>query len=65
MNGVYQVWCEWDVGQEGIAFETEEKALEWCHQDENLKELVEDYGKTIEGFFEEGYLSINFIELEG
>lgn len=29
MAKVYEVWCEWDVGQEDVVFSTSEKAWEW------------------------------------
>lgn len=60
---VYAVECEWDIGQEYLVFHTLAKAKEWCLQNENLKEAIEDEDPpTIEGAIEAGLL--NFKEME-
>lgn len=31
MTEVYQLWCEYDIGQEGIVFKSPAHAIEWAN----------------------------------
>lgn len=39
---MYNIWCEWDVGQEGLIFSTKKKAQAWLENNDNLKECYEE-----------------------
>jgi len=47
MNNLVYIWCEWDVGQEGVVFEDEDTAIEWLREylpysgiEETVEELL-------------------------
>lgn len=58
---MFEVWCEWDIGQEGQIFTSEEKAKEWFNNfaPDLLKEcfLPEDLEGNI--------LDFDFVSKEG
>lgn len=56
---VYKVWCEWDIGQDDLVFETEELAAKWVKQDWN----EDDMDITLEEAYSDGLVSIDFIKL--
>lgn len=60
MNKVFQAWCEWDLGQEGIVFEDSGLAVQF------LDEAIKDSNLDFEGFddcYEEGLCGIDTLEL--
>jgi hypothetical protein len=63
---VYQVWCEWDIGQEYGVFSTEAKAREWVESNESLKEVFEDGGEfsTAQDVEDAGLIGYKKLELD-
>lgn len=62
---VYEIWCEWDIGQEGRLFSTKEKAMEWLVEDENLKEVMEDLEyESVDALINAGLVSIGESSLD-
>lgn len=39
---MFKIWCEWDVGQEGLVFTTEVAAEKWLANNVNLAECFEE-----------------------
>ncbi len=37
-----RVWCEWDVGQDGLIFTNKTAAQEWIEDNDQLKELARE-----------------------
>lgn len=64
--GVYQIYCEWDIGQEYNLFETytdaEQYVLDWFGNED----MMEVYGvPDIETLFDDGLLDIAEIKVLG
>jgi len=39
---MFEVWCEWDIGQEDLLFTSEEAANNWMLENVNLADCFED-----------------------
>lgn len=39
---MFNIWCEWDVGQENLIFTTEKAARNWLSLNQSLEECFED-----------------------
>lgn len=39
---MFEIFCEWDVGQEGLLFTSEVAANNWMLSNDNLKDCFED-----------------------
>lgn len=58
MKQIYSIWCEWDIGQEGNVFESEQEALDFGLQlwkDQNMYEQIES---TLDQAIDIGLFSI-------
>jgi hypothetical protein len=54
---LYNIWCEFDIGQEDLLFTSKDNAITWLHKNEILGEL----GDTYEDLEQEGL--IGFTEM--
>ncbi|ATS93445.1 hypothetical protein P1A145kb_p045 [Pectobacterium phage DU_PP_I] len=61
---MFDIFCEWDVGQEGVLFTSEEAANNWMLNNDNLKDCFED-GLTgqegIDDLISAGLLGTNYL----
>lgn len=58
MRTVYEVICEWDIGQEDQLFRSEDAAIEWATA--NLKlQFGDDPDYTFSALVEEGLIETN------
>ena len=61
-----QIWCEWDIGQDGLVFRNDDAAMRWIRNNSNLREDASeeglDYDSYIQDLFDGGEL--DFIDLE-
>lgn len=39
---MFEVWCEWDIGQEDLLFTSEKAANNWMLANENLEDCFQD-----------------------
>lgn len=62
MDFVYQVWCEWDVGQEGVVFDTPETAKKWISENVHLVEMAGYEG--VEGFTPLDFMGEGLVGIE-
>lgn len=53
---VYKVFCEWDIGQEGIAFVSEKAALNWIEGQKDI--LLSDIDETVKSLMKQRLLVI-------
>lgn len=60
---MWTIWCEWNIGHEGLVFSSIEKAREWCRHSSTLKECFFDGGNSIEELENDQGL-LGFEELE-
>lgn len=58
---LYKLWCEWDIGQDGLVFASYDDAMEWAR--EAGADLVEE-GDTFEDIWE-AYMSVDELTLVG
>lgn len=62
---VYEIWAEWDVGQKGAVFSSEEKARAWCDTNEHLLEMVADGDfESVEDIIDQGLLGVEPLEVD-
>jgi hypothetical protein len=61
-----QLWCEWDIGQEGLVFRNEEAAMRWIRSNECLKEDASEDGVDFETYLQRLYddCLIGLVDLE-
>ena len=61
-----QLWCELDIGQEGLVFRNEEAAMRWIENNKVLKEDAEregiDFGVYLQVLYDD--CLIGLIDLE-
>jgi len=58
----FRIKSEWDFGWEDMIFDSKEAALEHMKQDENLKELCDDYQMSVDEIMAKNLIS--FVELK-
>lgn len=63
MKKVFEVMCEWDVGQENVMFLSEPDAMAWINENKYIKDIVEDNEGTIEELFDEELIIIKAREV--
>lgn len=39
---MFEIFCEWDIGHEGLLFTSEKAANNWMLDNDNLKDVFED-----------------------
>lgn len=65
MTTVYEIWCEWDIGQEDIVFSSKENARQWLEENQNLRDLIcYEFDTNIDELFKAGLLSYSTSELD-
>lgn len=37
---MFRLWCEWDIGQDGLVFKEDSSAKEWFNNNENVAEIL-------------------------
>lgn len=57
--------CEFDIGQEDIAFSSVKAAGDWCRSNLVLKDYEEMTGHTVKDLVEDRLLGFKLIELRG
>ncbi|MGX4995847.1 hypothetical protein [Enterobacter hormaechei] len=61
---MFEIFCEWDIGHEGLLFTSEKAANNWMLENENLADCFED-GLTgqagIDDLISAGLLGINLL----
>lgn len=57
MKRIHIVWCEWDIGQDYVAFDTEGDALHWLKGNGGVLDCCEE-GTSIEDLMDEGLIGI-------
>lgn len=59
---IYMIECEWDIGNDGLAFSTKDGALRWVNENLILREMASNEGaeheQYLEDLYEDGYLQI-------
>lgn len=50
MNNLVTVWCEWDIGQEGLVFKDEHVAERWLRNNSELHRMA--FEQDVAGFEE-------------
>lgn len=58
---MFSIWCEWDIGQEGVVFKSKEEANKWLLGNYSLPECFEDGlsgQEGIDNLIDAGLLSI-------
>lgn len=64
MDSVYKLWCEWDVGQDGVVFASTHAAKQWVEFNDHLLEMVENGDiESIDDLYDAGLVSISPLEL--
>lgn len=62
-----KVWCEWDVGQEGLLFTSEIKARAWILNNPNIEEMAknddQEVSTWVEGVEADGLISYEALEV--
>lgn len=62
-----QLWCEWDIGQDGLVFRDEAAAMRWIRRNHCLIEDAEEEGVDFEayihGLYDEGLLGLMDLEV--
>lgn len=62
-----QLWCEWDIGQEGLVFRNEEAAMRWLQNNKVLKEDAEreniDFSVYIQVLYDDGLIGLVDLEV--
>lgn len=62
-----QLWCEWDIGQEGLVFRNEEAAMRWLQNNKVLKEDAEreniDFSVYIQVLYDDGLIGLVDLEI--
>jgi hypothetical protein len=64
---MYRLWSEWDIFHEGLIFKTEEDALKFLKESEEVKELIDDSDEweTVEDIIADGLFSIEEVDVYG
>lgn len=58
----FKLWCEWDYGQDGYVFDTEQAAKDWLTR--SVKEIDGDEPNvTVEEMFDEGLAGLDIVTL--
>lgn len=63
MDTVITIWCEWDIGEEGFAYSSEAIARKHLETNENLKEVLNDSGDTLDDLFDQGLVGFKTVRL--
>jgi hypothetical protein len=62
-----QLWCEWDIGQEGLVFRNDEAAMRWIRNNSLLREDAAeeglDYEAYLQGLYDEGLIGLDDLEI--
>lgn len=62
-----QLWCEWDIGQDGLVFRNDDAAMRWIRNNPNLHEdaLEEgvDFETYLQGLYDEGLIGLVDLEV--
>lgn len=53
MNNLVTVWCEWDMGQEGLVFKNEHVAELWLRNHGALAQQAKEQGISKEELYQE------------
>jgi len=64
MKKIYSIWCEWDIGEEGNFFTTEQKAIDFAKELWQFQNMEEEVEYTFDEAIQNGLLSINKIHLD-
>lgn len=63
MKTVYQVYCEWDIGQDQGVFSTYAKAVDFIKNCDALKDCIDD-NQTLEDLWEDGLVGIKPVPVD-
>lgn len=55
---VYRVISEWDIGQDYVVFDSEETAMKWLTENNNLKYVFDEDLETLDDCIDDGLISI-------
>jgi len=62
-----QLWCEWDIGQEGLVFRNDDAAMRWIRNSSHLREDAAeeglDYETYLQGLYDEGLIGLIDLEI--
>ena len=50
---MFEVLCEWDIGQHGLVFKTDHAAERWLKANPELQALAKESGITFEEYYQE------------
>ena len=53
MNNLVTVWCEWDMGQDGLVFKDEHVAEHWLRNHGALAQQAKEQGISKEELYQE------------
>jgi predicted TPR repeat methyltransferase len=48
-----RIWCEWDIGEENLIFESAEAARRWLHCNVYMQEMADEARQPVEAYVEE------------
>lgn len=65
MSTIYRVTCEWDIGQEYLAFRSILSARRWCEDNEVLAEVLDSDDCTLAELEGDGLVGFISLELTG
>lgn len=64
---MYRLWSEWDIGEDGLIFATQEAGMRWLQGNPHVAEIAEEDKATvadcIASCFDEGFFSWQKLEI--
>jgi hypothetical protein len=62
-----RIWCEWDIGQEGLVFRNDDAAMRWIRNNHRLKQEAEleelDFETFLQGLYDVEEIGLIHLEV--
>lgn len=62
-----RIWCDWDIGEEDVIFETKQAAMAWLAENEYIQEMAEEHKQTVDAciaeLFDQSYLQLQNVKV--
>ena len=60
-----KIWCEWDIGHDGIVFKTKADARKWIESNHVLKDIMcEDQVTGYQSYFDHGLIGYESVTVK-
>lgn len=59
---MFQLWCEWDFGQENYIFASKQAAYNWLKNSQAFKDMLED-DETFESLLAENLIGVKEVKV--